>query len=75
MIDPRRCIECQGHLPKGHRLTCSTRRGEVWRVFRFEKADGAFCEVASNHIKPDEIDLPSGYKFVCATPLVVDRSA
>ncbi len=66
-----RCPECDGFQPKAHRLTCSTRRGEVWRVFRFERSDGAYCEVASNHAKPDQINLPPGYKFVCSTPLVV----
>lgn len=66
----RTCDECGGGLPKAHRLTCSTRRDEVWRVFRFEKADGAYCEVASNHVGPEEVNLPPGYRFICATPLV-----
>lgn len=48
-----------------------------WRVFRFERADGNYCELASNHLAPEEIALPAGYAFVKATPMVdaaeVDR--
>lgn len=71
-----RCAECSGHLPKGHRLTCSTRSGEVWRVLRFEHADGRFCELATNQQAiTDQVNLPPGFKFVCATPLVAAREA
>jgi hypothetical protein len=42
----------------------------VWRVMRFEAAGGKWAEVASNHIGPEAVNLPAGYRFVRSTPMV-----
>jgi hypothetical protein len=42
----------------------------VWRVMRFETDAGAWAEVASNRVGPEEVNLPAGYRFVRSTPLV-----
>lgn len=42
----------------------------VWRVMRFEAADGRYVEVASPIAKPEQIPVPSGYRFVSSTPMV-----
>jgi len=47
-----------------------TATGGVWRVMRFEKPSGKYCEVASNHLGPEDIPVPPGYAFVSSTPMV-----
>lgn len=42
----------------------------VWRVMRFENAAGKWAEVASNHVGPEAVPVPPGYKFVNSTPMV-----
>lgn len=42
----------------------------VWRVMRFETADGKWAEVASNKIGPEAVPVPDGYRFVRSTPMV-----
>lgn len=42
----------------------------LWRVMRFENAEGKWAEVASNHVGPEAVPVPAGYKFVRSTPMV-----
>lgn len=42
----------------------------VWRVMRFEAPGGQWAEVASNHVGPEGINLPAGFRFVRSTPMV-----
>jgi hypothetical protein len=42
----------------------------VWRVMRFENAEGKWAEVASNVAGPEAVPLPEGFRFVCSTPMV-----
>lgn len=46
----------------------------VWRVMRFETEAGAWAEVASNRVGPEEVNLPAGYRFVRSTPLVPETA-
>lgn len=41
-----------------------------WRVMRFENAAGQWAEVASNHLGPEQLPMPPGYRFVSATPMI-----
>jgi hypothetical protein len=46
-----------------------------WRVFRFEREDGKYCELASNEVGPNQIPVPPGYRFMRATNLVPEAEA
>lgn len=46
-----------------------------WRLYRFERADGHYCEIATNRLAPDDIAIPEpGYAFVSSTPMVLAPS-
>jgi hypothetical protein len=57
------------------RPTHPTTTDGVWRVMRFENAEGKWAELASNHVGPEAVPVPPGYKFVGSTPMVPDSRA
>lgn len=44
---------------------------KTWRVMCFENAEGKSIELASNHVGPEAVPVPPGYKFVSSVAMVL----
>jgi hypothetical protein len=59
-------------VPDDERTLMDRREGSsaAWCVMRFENGEGQYAEIASNHVGPEAVPLPPGYRFVSSTPMM-----